>query len=170
MKQELVKNLGQVKRFEIPLNWLDLGPEARLNHGPFVKEYAPTENEEVKLTFYYRGKRVDKQSGQDFLRVLKQPPHQVSAQDKELLSLVIREASMEDWFETYSMYTEKLNGKTVLFLDGLWLKSNLRSLSLFIDTDNTGTAVQELHFSAPQDQFGDYIEEAMAAFETIKWK
>lgn len=170
MKRELVKNIGQVKKLEMPVDWCNLSPERKLDHAPYIIEYAPVKNTGVTLTFYYRGKRIDNQSGQDFLRVLKEPPHQVSAADKELIEMVIRDASVDEWFDTYSIYTEKLNGRPVLFLDGVWRKSNLRTLGLFIDTDKTGTAVQELHFSAPAEIYGDYLEEAMSALESIKWK
>lgn len=168
MQQLKVKNLGQVKHIEIPTGWV-----AKLDRDdsqPYLKEYSPQDRADVKLIFYYRGSRVDRQSGIDFHNILKLAPHDLPPAEKLSLVFVLRDIGATDLFETLSMRTDNINRKTVLLTEGLWRKSNLHNLAIFVDTDGTGTAVQEIHYTAPPAVYLKYLPTIKDAIKSIKWK
>ena len=163
-----LKNQGQIKSMELPDGWVECLLEKR-TATDFLKEYRSPESAEVKLAFYYRGKRIAPDGAADFLKVLSQPDHELSEEEFDSVDLVVRNASDPDFFLLSSSRTEEISGKRVLIVEGIWKKSDLVDLGLFIDSDKTGSAVQEIHFEAPQSEYGLFVDQVEKSLKTIVW-
>jgi hypothetical protein len=135
-----------------------------------LREFAPQGNDTIKLSFYYRGRRIGATTGSRFVDVLSRPERQLSVQEKEAIGLVLRDASDPEWFELKSLRTIRLKGKSVLLYEGSWKKSGLADMGIFIDADGTGTAVQEIHFVAPEKDYQACLQRVSQALESIEWK
>lgn len=153
---------------ELPDGWVECLPEKHTS-GDFLKEYRAPENANVKLLFYYRGNRIGSGGAADFLKVLSLPDHELSEEEFSSVDLVIRNASDPDYFLLSSSRTEEINGKRVLVVEGIWKKGGLVDLGLYIDSDKTGSAVQEIHFEAPQSEYELFVDQAEKSLRTIVW-
>jgi len=154
---------------ELPEGWVEL-PEEKRTASDYLLEYAVAENNNVKLVFYYRGHRIGTGGAADFLSVLSEPPHELSPEEFLSVDLVVRNAADADFFLLSSSRTEDLNGKRVLIVEGIWKKSGLVDMGIFIDSDSTGSAVQEVHFEASQNDYQNYIDQVEKSLKTVVWK
>lgn len=168
-KRRLVENQGQVKSMQLPEGWFEREVEETTSH-TFMRQFQAADNEEVTLSFYYRGHRTSDGDATNFLRVLGQPDHELSSEEAKSVRSIIRNASDADWFLTNSIRTENLKGKCVLMLEGIWKASDLADLGVFVDSDGTGSAVQEIHFTAPKDEYSKYLAMIEEALKSVKWK
>jgi hypothetical protein len=162
-----LKKQGQIKSMELPHGWIEIPVEKHIA-SDFLKEYRAPENEEVKLSFYYRGKRIAPGGAADFLTVLALPDHELSEEEFISVDLVVRNASDPEFFVLSSSRTEMINGKRVLIVEGIW-NTGIVDMAMFIDSDKTGSAVQEVHYQAPEKDFGRYVEQVEDSFKTIVW-
>lgn len=165
----LVENQGQVKRMQLPEGWLEREPPPRTSH-TFIREFQAADNEEVTLSFFYRGHRTAAGDAENFLSVLAKPAHELSTEEADSIRVVIRDASEGKWFSTNSIRTEDLKGKSVLVLEGVWKQSDVADLGIFVDSDGTGSAVQEIHFLAPKTEYAKYLRVVDEALQSVKWK
>ncbi|CAN5308227.1 hypothetical protein BH11CYA1_BH11CYA1_45870 [soil metagenome] len=152
---------------ELPIGWVEC-PDEQHTGSDFIKEFRAPESEEIKLTFYYRGKRIGAGGAADFLAVLALPDHELSEEEFISVDLVVRNASDPEYFLLSSSRTETMNGKRVLLVEGIW-SSGIVDMAMFIDSDKTGSAVQEVHYQAPEKDFGMYVEQVDSSFKTIVW-
>lgn len=163
-----VKNQGQIKSMELPEGWLECPLEKR-TASDYIREFRAPTNEDVKIAFYYRGNRIGQGGATDFLTVLALPDHELSSEEFESVDVVVRNASDADFFLLSSSRTETIKGKRLLIVEGIWKKSGLVDLGLFIDSDKTGSAVQEVHYEAPEKDYEHFVEQVEKAFQTIVW-
>jgi hypothetical protein len=164
--QVMVKRHGQIKELTMPENWCEL----KMAEGQLIREFAPIERDDIRISFFYRGHRVHREAGEAFLKVLACPEHELSAEERESIEWIIRNASEPDWFATRSMRTETVNKKMVLVFEGIWIADRIANLGLLFDTDETGTAVQEIHYTAPESEYYQYLPVAVNAIKTVVWK
>ncbi len=168
MKVEL-KNEGQISSMQLPENWVEAKAVKTLA-GDQLREFISSANEDVKLCFYYRGKTIAAGAARDFCGILQEHDHMLSEEEIESLSIVLRNAAYAESFATSSIKTQTINGKRVLIVEGIWRVNQIFDLSIFIDSDNTGSAVQEIHFFAPALNYASYLNDALVAIESITWK
>lgn len=135
------------------------------------QEYHLKSNANVKIYFEYRGSRMGDESAKAFKDILAKPPHMLSTQELEGLHQVLgTNRSNGDNFEISSAKTEDLLGKRVVLIEGYYPKHGLSARTIFVDTDGTGSAVQEITFQAPKAEFIKNSASSLKAFESIKWK
>ncbi len=168
MKSEL-KNEGQISSMQLPENWVE-AKAAKTLANDHLREFVSSANADVKLCFYYRGKTIAAGAARDFCGVLQEPEHILTEEEIESLSIVLRNAAYAESFSTSSIKTETINGKRVLIVEGIWQVNQIFDLSIFIDSDKSGSAVQEIHFFAPALNYVNYLKEAQEAIESITWK
>ncbi|MDP3506730.1 MAG: hypothetical protein Q8T09_01950 [Candidatus Melainabacteria bacterium] len=168
MKFEL-KNECQIDSMQLPENWGET-KSAKTSANDQLREFVSGANEDVKLCFYYRGKTIAAGAARDFHGVLQEPDHILTEEEIESLSIVLRNAAYAESFSTSSIKTQTIKGKRVLIVEGIWRVNQIFDLSIFIDSDNTGSAVQEIHFFAPALNHANYLKEAHEAIESITWK
>jgi len=168
MKFEL-KNEGQICSMQLPENWVE-AKAAKTSANDHLREFVSSANEDVKLCFYYRGKTIAAGAARDFYGILQEPDHMLSQDEIESLSIVLRNAAYTESFSTSSIKTQTINGRRVLIVEGIWRVNQIFDLSIFIDSDNTGSIVQEIHFFASALNYVNYRKEAQEAIESITWK
>jgi hypothetical protein len=82
---------------------------------------------------------------------------------------VVRDKSHD--FEVRSEKTEDLNGKRILSVEGEYKDSgHTGSQTLYVDSDGTGSAVQEISYTASGQDYKLNMNKAQQAFKSIIWK
>lgn len=135
------------------------------------QEYTLNRNPDVKFYFEYRGRRMGADSSKAFHDILEKPPHSLAPQEIESLRQVLgaNRSNKED-FKINSARTEDLNGKRVLTIDGRYPQHGLSARTVFVDSDGTGSAVQEITFQAPTAEFFKNSAASLNSLKSIKWK
>jgi hypothetical protein len=85
------------------------------------------------------------------------------------LTEVLRNKESEDGFALAAAQTKEINGKMVLQVEGTFKKQKVDNVSLYIDADGTGSAVQEIFYQGPQDA-NEHKRQAKRAMASIHWK
>lgn len=169
MAKPIVVSQGQAKQLTLPPGWREIKPFNNRTTD-YSREFAPSERDDVKIVFFYRGQRVHRGAGEQFLKVLSLPDHELSQDERASVEWIIRNASEPDWFEIKSLRTEHVNRRSALVMEGVWLKDRLANLGLFFDADKTGTAIQEIHYIAPESAYYEFLPVVVNAIRTIVWK
>jgi hypothetical protein len=135
------------------------------------QEYHLSSNADVKFYFEYRGRRMGAESSKVFHDTLEKPPHALTPHELEGLHQVLgANRSNKDDFKINSARTEDLNGKRVLTVEGRYPHHGLSARTIFVDSDGTGSAVQEITFQAPTAEFFKNTTASLNALKSIKWK
>jgi hypothetical protein len=165
MTKQVVVKEGLVERMTLPAGW----SENNESREEFWREFSPPDREDVKLVFFYRGKRVHREAATNFLKVLNLPEHELTMEERRNVEWIIRNASEPEWFAIKSLRTEGVNQKKALVMEGLWLKKRQANLGLFFDSDQTGSNVQEIHYVAPEEDYYKFLPDAINAIKSIVW-
>jgi len=113
---------------------------------------------------------MSEKSSQLFCGVLSTPPHNISQIEVDSLKEVLMRRNDPDTFRMFVAKTQDIKGKRVLVIEGVFLEFNLQVRTLYVDSDGTGSAVQEISFQAPKDRFVKYLLPGTKSLETITWK
>ena len=159
---------GQIQSMAMPAAW-ERRADVQLPAGAGLVEFHPHGQDDVRLNSFYRGRRVDAESARAFRECLAKPPHQLQAQEIKALRDVLRNKA--DDFDIFFARTVDLNGKRVLSVEGFYKDAaHTGAKTMYVDSDNTGSAVQEISYSAPGKAYQKHLDEAAKAFRSIVWK
>lgn len=109
-------------------------------------------------------------SAEAFHDVLAKPAHVLSSPELKSIAEVLDAKSDASVFNTLSARTESLNGKSVLIVEGRYKEKQVDTYALFLDSDGTGGAVQEVYYQAPKADFMSKLKAAKEALKTVEWK
>jgi hypothetical protein len=166
-----VSDYGQIHAIDLPRDWIE--SEEKYISGVGTRSFRmfhPPAVPDVMLCFYYRGLRICAADGAVFRALLDRPAHGLTEPEMASIASVLREKGDGKKFEVQNARTEEINKKRVLIVEGRYLQSGEKAINLFLDTDGTGTAVQEVYFVAPSSQYSAYFSIARDALYSIKWK
>jgi len=163
-------SIGQVHSMSIPEDWVKRGGlDSKAMSG--LSEYHPAGHHDVKLNSFYRGMRIGADAAQAFKECLEQAPHLIEKGSEELHGLTEILGEKARNFNIGKAFTEVLNGKKVLVVEGSYKDAeHTTSQTRYIDSDGTGSAVQELSYTAPGALFKAYKAAAEGAIKSIIWK
>jgi len=169
--QHRVNNLGQIASMTMPPGF----EKGRQSGGTFAnnsfREYHQAETPEVKFYFEYRGSRMTAASANRFRQTLAQKAHELTNSELENLQEVLgAKRSSKDDFQINSARTEDLNGKRVLTVEGRYPRYHLSARTIFVDSDGSGSAVQEISFQSTTAEFAEKTALSRKVFNSIKWK
>jgi hypothetical protein len=168
--QPVVTDIGQIAVMKLPPGFV-IGKSNLPGEGTwFFQEYHLEADPEVKVYFEYRGKRISKQSSEKFHNLFTGPPHNLSQAELESLRQVLQTRSDPASFRAMVAKTQDIHGKLVLVIEGLFLKHDLQVRTLYVDSDGTGSAVQEITFQTPKDRFVKNMLQGIKSLESIIWK
>jgi hypothetical protein len=159
---------GQVK-MTVPKSWKEGETNQNQVVGDSYRDFCINGDRDARLSFFYRGRRCSEAMGKLFLKALKAPPQELSDSDFIVLQPVTR---MPKDFVKKSARTEDLNGRHVLVVEGSqsFGKSDQEDVkAIYIDSDGTGTAVQEIYFLAKPNKFKEHLAEVNKALKAIVW-
>ena len=168
----LLSDIGQIQQINLPASWTERLQEGKPAGNVLFREFGPAAQSDVEFSFYYRGLRTGQRSGQSFCEILQRPPHQVSSEELEDLSQTLRN-KYQDYFFLISAHTEYLAGKTVLIVEGSYHSGNpdqIDTYACYLDSDGTGTAVQEIYYQASKNNYQRYLQDARDSLKSILWK
>lgn len=162
--------IGQIDSITIPPGWIEVHEEKGRDVPFTMRRFQPADDENPILAFFYRGRRIDKDSAERFRQILALPAHVLSKKEFDDLKAVLRDKNDPEEFQVVIAKTEEFNGKRVLIVEGRYLGISEDNRHMFIDSDGTGSAVQEVFYQAHRRVFPLYYRTAAAAMKTIKWK
>lgn len=171
MSHPEVRNRGQIAEMTLPEGWVE-APPVVFSGGQGMKSRRvihPPDLPAVRLTFFYRGLPMNRRAGQAFLKVLQQPPHDISDEEWNSLTVLLRDRDPEE-FTRFTARTEDWNGRRVLVVEGRYLELQEDNLEIFVDAVGDGRTVQEILYQAPKDLYNRYLRGAETALKSIKWK
>lgn len=163
------RDYGQIANMAMPEGWV---PGERVNNivgNSSFRQFHPKNSPEARLCFYYRGRRIAQSAGTRFLQLLSKEPHLLNAKEIAEVAAVLRDKAHAG-FKLFKAKTERINGKMVLIVEGRFVEIQQDARCMFIDTDGSGTAIQELYFQAPSSKYLSYAGQARQAMESILWK
>lgn len=161
---------GQIDSMNVPVNWLER-PPVRLQSGAGLIEYHAPNDSDVRLNSYYRGNRISDEGAKAFKKCLADPTHEIAKGSEELASLAEVLDGKTRNFNVSKAFTDELNGKKVLIVEGSYKDAeHTTSRTVFIDSDGSGSAIQELAYSAPGASYNAHLPEAEKSIKSIKWK
>lgn len=153
----------------LPDGWKECEPEFNTILWERCRIFRQPEDPSVHIMMYYRGQPLATQAANRLLSVLEKPSHKLNPDEVDSIGVVLRDASDSDWFEMQSLRTETLKGRKVLVCEGLWKRSGLFDLGVFIDWKGDGSEIEELHYLAPQDLYQKFLATVGKAFRSIMW-
>ncbi|MBI4532385.1 MAG: hypothetical protein HY711_00440 [Candidatus Melainabacteria bacterium] len=168
----IVAGHGQIAQMTLPPGWAEVpqGEQIGLAGVRSVREFKPGAQCEATLCLFFRGEPVDFYAGQQFVAVLKEPPHVLTLQQWELLVDVLGTTSDPKAFQLDEAQTLDLNGKRVLVVEGIWAVYQHKSYQIYVDVDGSGRFIQEIYFIGPKEQFEQYRSLAKQAIDSIVWQ
>ncbi len=169
-KTSAIVSIGQVDTLKLPPGWKEGQSLKPTGGASLLREFHPTDNKDVKLCFFYRGTRISEAGGKDFHKIIEQPPHILSSSEVESLRETLREKANPQEFKTLVAKTEDIDGKRVLVIEGSYSKTDTESRTILVDSDGSGTAVQEIFYQAPKSDYAQHLPVAIAALKSIRWK
>jgi hypothetical protein len=163
-----VISTGQIQAMTVPDGWVKRDA-VNLPSGGGLVEYHPPGHDDIRLNSYYRGSRVGQEAAQAFKDCLAKPPHQLQSKELKDLAQVLGDKSYD--FDIFFAKTADLNGKRVLSVEGRYKdKDHTSSQTIYVDSDGTGSAVQEISYTASGKDYQDHLSEAQKALKSIIWK
>lgn len=161
---------GQIESMNIPDTWVKREP-VNLKSGAGLVEYHPGDNNDVRLNSFYRGNRIGDDAAKAFKHCLNETPHHIAKGSEELKSLTEVLGDKANNFNIAKAFTDVLNGKKVLVVEGEYKNAeHTTSKTVYVDSDGTGSAVQELSYSAPGALYKAHLTEAEKSMKSIIWK
>jgi hypothetical protein len=165
-----VTDVGQVRSLTLPATWQQGRIVKPLAGAGAYRQYHRTDAPESVIVMYYRGRRTALNAGKRFRNVLDKPPHVLTHTEARALGEIIRDRASAQDFKIVLACTQDWNGKRVLIIEGKWNELQHDTFAILIDSDGTGTAIQEIYFQAPCDQYPGRIIEAKRVLKSIVWK
>ncbi len=167
--QETRSNYGQISNMAMPAGWV---PGEQLNNvvgNSSFRQFHPSDNPDVRLSFYYRGRRTSEAAGEKFRRLLEERLHLLSRKELEAIAETVRDKAGTSGFKLFRARTEDINGKHVLIVEGRFVEIQQDTRCMLVDADGTGTVVQEIAYQAPLSKYLRYLGQAKAAMDSIHW-
>ncbi len=161
---------GQIELMKVPTDWVKRD-NVNLKANDGLVEYHPADNHDVRLNSSFRGNRISEDAAKAFTNCLKAVEHSIAKGSEELKSLaeVIDDKSRN--FNISKAFTEDLNGKRVLVVEGAYKDTeHTTTQTRYVDSDGTGSAVQEISYTAPGALFNAHLPAAEKAIKSILWK
>lgn len=153
----------------LPDGWKETEPEVKVVFMERLREFRSQDDPAVEISLYYRGQPIARAAANRLLSVLEKPSHSLTEQEVDAVSVVLRDASDSDWFDLRSARTETLKGRKVLVCEGVWKRSGIVDLGVFIDRNGDGSEIEELHYKAPENLYQKFLGTAGRAFRSISW-
>jgi hypothetical protein len=170
LKNNPVISTGQIQSLTVPDGWIKRA-DANLRAGAGLVEYHPPGHDDIRLNSFYRGNRVSNAAAQAFKDCLAKPPHQLQSGSKELKDLAEVLGDKAYDFDVLFAQTAELNGKRVLWVQGNYTdKKHTGAQTIYVDSDGTGSAVQEISYSASGHDYAAHLTEAQKALKSVVWK
>lgn len=169
-KENEVMSTGQVGAMKLPDGWVKRD-SVNLKANAGLVEYHPAGDNDVKLNSYYRGNRISEDGAKAFKDCLSSAAHAITKGSEELKSLAEVIGDSTGNFNISKASTEVLNGKKVLVVEGSHKDAeHTTSQTVYVDSDGTGSAIQEISYTAPGALFKAHLGAAEQAIKSIIWK
>lgn len=154
---------------KVPENWQRV-EDGKLPIGVHSVGFRPKDNADIELNMYYRGHQLDEPSAKKFHELLAAPPHSPLTTDElKSVQTVLRDKANEKDFKILSAKTEKLNGITVLSIEGSYTNYDVRAQVKYVDSVGDGKVVQEISYTAPAKDYNNlkYLLDAEKSMKSL---
>lgn len=181
-------NYGPIASMELPPSWKETPAPAGDIPRRMLRSFAAPNNEEIKLSLFYRGRKVSKDAAVNFKSILAQPSHPLDPQEMRGLSDVLLNMG-DNQYEDREMVgrppacivklaeTGIVNHKNVLVVQGTFQKPDgepiNECINVLIDAQGNGQTVFEVFLVVPSSfgvgEFQEKMTQFRASVATIKW-
>lgn len=161
---------GAISRARLPDGWT-AGKEVK-NANIGYEEFVPpgATGRDTRIHFLQHAIPIPKSEAENFRNLLSMPDHQLSKAEIASLGEVMDSKQNPADFRTDRAWTEMVNDKRVLMVEGEFLHDNKKTLSMIADKKGTGTNIQEVSFRAPATDYSTYKPQAEQTMKSVEWK
>jgi len=160
-----------IKSIAIPSAWVQYEGS---RSGYFA--FHPDGNEDVIFAIYWDGYRVPGSLQHTMKNILRQPPHDLSSQERfEFWDLFPQNKARRD-FSFDLLKTVVWNGRKVIETEGEWPKAEEYShkagtteYCLIYDMFGNGESAGQIYLRASKEDYAKYIDKAKECMKSIRW-
>lgn len=158
-----VENYGRLRRIQFPQDWVETKRSSEPLSAQDVRSFHAPANDSTQVRLAFGGRAQAASVGHVFVDMLAGPGRELNA--GELKSVLPMLGVMADtrWFAIESARTTEVAGRRVLAVGGRYLQDPYAMKTLFVDTDESGTYVQEISFVCPTQD----VETAQGLFDHV---
>lgn len=163
---------GSISNLELPTGWTRGKHSENAVMNTRYDEFLPpgAGDNSSRIQIYERGLKIGAKDAENFNKLLSAADHKLDKSELNSLGSVLDNKVRDSEFRIDQGWTETVNGKKVLFVEGEFLEDEKKNLSMIIDLDGTGARTQELSYLAPKDQYDGRRAEAIDCFKSVAWK
>jgi hypothetical protein len=163
---------GGVQRIDIPDGWSKSKHFDDVVTDSSYDEFVPDnyKGTDCRIEFYRQGRDIPPQEAQAFKNILAAADHDLSKEEIKSIGSVLDNKRNENEFRLDRGWTETLNGKKVLLVEGQFLEDGRKNLSMIFDGNGRGSLPQEVTLIAPPEQYAANRGEMIRSLSSIVWK
>lgn len=169
----LISGHGQIAFLEIPDDWVKTEEHKDTDAMTCARSlvwYQCPENDDVRIGLFYRGMPLVEDGAREAYRaVLVQPPHELTPAEIDSIAEVLLNCYQSRVYDMHLCTSMDHGGRRIITVEGVYRKSQLRTIEYFIDCDGTGTYVQQVYFQSPANEFQRYEPAGRATLEGVQW-
>jgi len=169
-RESSIPGMEPIDTLLVPREWRK---EARdSNFGEVAKSlsFLPPDGQGAELALYDRGYPIASSEAQQFQTILDKAPHKLEpAEIATLNAQVLGNVGDSSAFQINAAETIRVNGKTVLSVDGEWREGGKKFHGLYVPKDASSREIQEVYFEGQEPHFSKHLPDARQAMASIEW-
>lgn len=160
---------GALANMSMPPGWT-AGESNYLPGHHSYQEFLPKDasDDRTRIQIVDRERSIPSQEQQALNRIFAAGDHRLTRGEQLALGSILGNKQDSSDFRIDRAWTQGLNGKQVLMVEGEFTGNHVKNLSMIVDKDGAGT--QEISYLAPVDDFNASRPAAERSFNSIKWK
>ncbi|HZT35119.1 MAG TPA: hypothetical protein VFA15_04300 [Nitrososphaera sp.] len=165
-------SVGQIASILLPNQWTTGYGLNNVVGNSSYDEFVPPSSAgstKARLEFFYRGTQVPENEAAAFQKILSSG-HVLSREEYFSLGSILRGKDRQSAFQVDLAWTARHNGKSVLMIEGTFIEDQMRTLIMLIDAGNGGAVVQEVAFTAAENDYAELKPQIEAALQSVKWR
>ncbi len=165
-----IKDLGQISSMQFPQGFVTGEEENNTAGNNYFKEFHLGIDPDVKIYFEYRGSRISKATAEKFQKILANNTSKLTPDELRDVGEILDSKSIPEDFHIQIAKTQKVDGKSILVVEGRYIQHDLQARTFYVDADGSGRVIQEVTFQTPMAKRSKYFPDGIKALESIKWK
>ena len=165
-----IKDLGQISSMQFPQGFVTGEEENNTAGNNYFKEFHLGIDPDVKIYFEYRGSRISKATAEKFQKILANNTSKLTPDELKDVGEILDSKSIPEDFHIQIAKTQKVDGKSILVVEGRYIQHDLQARTFYVDADGSGRVIQEVTFQTPMAKRSKYFPDGIKALESIKWK
>lgn len=165
-----VRDFFQVKELTLPGNWVvEITRDNSSFGGGCARTLHPTGNRGVNICLFQRTTPLSERGTINMQRMFAAPIHELSNGEIRSIQEALGTMGLAEEFDIAIIRTMDLNNRTVLFLTGTWIRSDMRVMTIITCNPEKPHLLQEVYYAAAGELFMRHMGCAAEVLRSICW-